>query len=185
MKKHNNNPPLDNDLELLPVVDSDGNVICSATRAECHRPGGPLHPVVHLHVFDPQGNLFLQLRPLWKKIQPGRWDTSVGGHVSYGEDILPALKRETFEELGIRDFTPEFVAKYVFHSPVENELVYVFRTLLLTQPSPGDELAGGRFWTHEEILSAKGKGILTPNFESEYNLIECGKSPEAAGHIIP
>ena len=31
-----------------------------------------------------------------------------------------------------------------------------------------DELDGGRFWTMKEIEDALGKGILTPNFESEF-----------------
>lgn len=39
-----------------------------------------LHPVVH-HLFNFRGELYLQKRPEWKDIQPGRWDTAVGGHV--------------------------------------------------------------------------------------------------------
>lgn len=38
----------DNGAELFPVVDEAGNVVGSATRAECHGGGGLLHPVVHL-----------------------------------------------------------------------------------------------------------------------------------------
>ena len=39
------------------------------------------------------------------------------------------------------------------------------------RPDP-DELAGGRFWTPDEIAQALGKGILTPNFEGEYARIK-------------
>ena len=35
------------------------------------------------------------------------------------------------------------------------------------RPDP-EELAGGRFWTPEEITRTLGQGILTPNFEEEY-----------------
>jgi hypothetical protein len=31
-----------------------------------------------------------------------------------------------------------------------------------------EELDGGRFWTLDEIRSAIGQNILTPNFESEF-----------------
>ena len=59
--------------------------------------------------------------------------------------------------------------KYVFESQRERELVYVNRTIYDGPISPSaDELAGGRFWTMQEIHEAIGKGILTPNFESEY-----------------
>ena len=43
---------MDNQQELFPVVDADGQVIGSATRGECHSGSKLLHPVVHLHVFN-------------------------------------------------------------------------------------------------------------------------------------
>ena len=58
---------------------------------------------------------------------------------------------------------------YVFESQRERELVYVHRTIYDGQVCPSnEELDGGRFWTEEEIRSAIGQGMLTPNFESEY-----------------
>jgi mutator protein MutT len=79
-------------------------------------------------VFNGQGDVYLQKRPEWKDIQPGKWDTAVGGHIDYGETPEEALQREVREELGITDFLPEFVDKYVFESQRERELVYVHRT---------------------------------------------------------
>ena len=61
----------DNQNELLPLVTPDGKVTGSATRGECHGGSKLLHPVVHLHVFNSNGQLYLQLRPKWKDIQPG------------------------------------------------------------------------------------------------------------------
>ncbi len=159
----------DNQNEIFPVVDEDGRVVGSATRGECHSGSMLLHPVVHLHVFNSAGELYLQKRPAWKDIQPGKWDTAVGGHIDYGETPEDALLREVREELGITDFTPEFVTKYVFESSRERELVYVHRCTYdgPLQPS-ASELDGGRFWTLQEIHDAMGKAILTPNFESEF-----------------
>ena len=52
---------------------------------------------------------------------------------------------------------------------MERELVHVFRTLYDGPVTPdANELDGGRFWSAEEIAEAMGKGVLTPNFESEY-----------------
>lgn len=113
----------DNSSEIFPVVDEQGNTIGSASRGECHSGSMLLHPVVHLHVFDTAGRLYLQKRPDWKDIQPGKWDTAVGGHVDYGESIDEALRREAREELGICDFIPRFLKSYVFQSSRERELV--------------------------------------------------------------
>ena len=155
--------------ELLPIVDENGNTIGKTMRSEAHGPKRPLHPVVHLHLFNSQGKLYLQRRPLWTDVQPGKWDTATGGHVGYGESISNALMREVSEELGITGYTPSFLGKYVFESNVERELVHVFSTTFDGEVHPNDEeLDGGRFWLPEEINDAMGKGVLTHNFESEY-----------------
>ena len=159
----------DNENERFPIVDEEGTVIGQATRGECHSGSHLLHPVVHLHVFNAKGEVYLQKRPEWKDIQPGKWDTAVGGHIDYGETPEDALHREVGEELGITAFTPEFVGKYVFESKRESELVYVNRTIYdgPIQPS-AEELDGGRFWSMSEIRETIGQGVLTPNFESEF-----------------
>jgi isopentenyldiphosphate isomerase len=170
---------LDNQQEIFPLVDEAGNVIGSATRGECHSGSMLLHPVVHLHVFNSNGDIYLQKRPEWKDIQPGKWDTAVGGHIDYGERVEDALRREVCEELGITDFEAAFVDRYVFESKRERELVYVNRTTYDGPVRPSaEELDGGRFWTMQEIKEAMGKEILTPNFESEFK--RC--FPELACH---
>ena len=116
----------DNSQELFPVVDEEGNILSAATRGECHGGSMLLHPVVHLHVFNSQGELYLQKRPAWKDIQPDKWDTAVGGHVDLGESIHQALLREVREELGITDFEPQALPHYVFQSERERELVFPF-----------------------------------------------------------
>lgn len=160
----------DNNQELFPLVDEEGNVVGKATRGECHNGSRLLHAVVHLHVFNSKGEVYLQKRPEWKDIQPGKWDTAVGGHIDYGETPEQALIREVSEELGITDFEPERVGRYVFDSRRERELVYVNKTTYdgLITPS-AEELDGGRFWTMQEIRAAIGQNILTPNFESEFS----------------
>ena len=136
-------PAGDNGDELFPVVDASGRVIGSARRRECHGGSMLLHPVVHLHLFDADGRLYLQKRPAWKDIQPGRWDTAVGGHVAYGETIDEALRREAREELGLESFEAEFVRSYVFRSEREQELVYVHRCRYDGEVRPSRELGDG------------------------------------------
>jgi len=160
--------------EMLPVVDEYGNVIAQTSRDRVHHhPDKPLHPVVHLHIINRCGNIYLQQRGAHKDLLPLRWDTAVGGHVAFGEFIPEALYRESAEELGLHDFLPQGLCTYVFESESERELVSVFAAVgdYEIHPDP-EELAGGRFWTPEEIETALGKGILTPNFEGEYSRIK-------------
>jgi len=164
--------------ELFPLVNENGDLIGKATRSFCHSGSFVLHPVVHLHVFNAAGLLFLQKRSMSKDIQPGMWDTSVGGHVDYEETlgvadwVRPALQREASEELGIVCFEPVFVYQYSFRSVYEYELVHTFLTVydgpLKVDPV---EISEGRFWDRSEILANLGKGVFTPNFEGEIAIV--------------
>ncbi len=158
----------DNSEEMFPLVDEEGNITGAASRGECHNGSKLLHPVVHLHVFNSRGELYLQKRPEWKDIQPGKWDTAVGGHIDLGESVEMALKREAREELGIEDFTPQLLTHYVFESDREKELVFAHKTVYDGVITPSEELDGGRFWTLDEIRNHIGQNVFTPNFESEF-----------------
>jgi len=157
-------------IEYFPLVDEDGNVIGKASRQECHAGTFLLHPVVHLHVFNSKGELFLQKRSETKDIQPGKWDTSVGGHVDYGEETMHALYREAREELGIEIADPVFLYRYVFRSDVETELVNTYY-VICDEPIHCDpvEISEGRFWKKDEILSNTGIKVFTQNFEIEFD----------------
>ena len=123
-------------------------------------------------MFNSKGELFLQHRPAWKDIQPDKWDTACGGHIDYGESVDKALQREVKEELGMTDYEPKFIKRYVFESQREKELVNVFYTIYDGSVRPSEsELDGGRFWTINEINDNLGNGTFTPNFENEYNTI--------------
>ena len=160
---------IDNNDEMFPLVDEQGNIIGAITRGEAHDGSKKLHPVVHLHVFNSKGEIYLQKRPSWKDIQPSKWDTACGGHIDLGEDVKTSLKREVREELGITDFTPQDMGHYVFESAREKELVYVHKTIYNGDIQPSkEELDRGRFWSRDEILSNIGQNIFTPNFENEY-----------------
>ena len=161
--------------EYFPILNAQGEIIGKATRKECHSGSMLLHPVVHLHIFRQGGYVYLQKRALNKDIQPGKWDTAVGGHVDYGESLEEALFREAREELGLTDINPQKIVNYIFNSEIEQEMVNVYYIIVgenfetVNDPIEIDE---ARFWHIDEIEQVMGKGILTPNFEQEYNRIK-------------
>lgn len=155
--------------EMFPVILPNGEVIARASRQYCHSGAKPLHPVVHLHILDRYGSLFLQKRSANKDIQPGKWDTAVGGHVDYGESILEALFRESSEELGFKEYNPVWICSYGFESSIEKEMVNVFAAVGNFALAPDhDEVDEVRPWTMDEISENLGKSVFTPNFEGEF-----------------
>lgn len=158
--------------EWFPVVEPNGLVVGRAVRQYCHSGAKPLHPVIHIHIIDRFSRLYLQKRSMRKDIQPGRWDTAVGGHVSYGEGILEAVYREAFEELGFTEFNPIHLDTYEFESEIERELVNVFAVVGSYDLHPDlDEVDEGRWWDLADIDANMDKGVFTPNFESEFRMI--------------
>ena len=160
--------------ERFPVVDRTGRVVGEVTRSECHAESFILHPVIHCIIINSAGEWLLQKRSMDKDVQPGKWDTSVGGHVQAGESILEALNREVREEIGIILIPGEcdFLHEYIMRSEVEEEYVYSFRMQredgFIKQDSEIDEL---KFFTPEEIRRRIGTGFFTPNFEDEFQRI--------------
>ena len=153
--------------EMFPIIDDEGRVIGSATRDYCHSGSMALHPVVHLHITDLQGRLYLQKRSMKKDIAPGRWDTSVGGHVAYGEALEEAVRREAHEELGMRLHSePRYLFQYIWQSERERELVTAFHIVHTGKLTPDhDEVDEGRFWNLEELRQQLGREVFTEQFE--------------------
>lgn len=166
--------------EFLEIVDREGRIISIAPRSIIHGNPSLLHRVVHVMVFNSKGELLLQKRAFNKDVAPGKWDTSVGGHIMPGEDILTAAKRETFEELGIAPENLHFLYTYIHSNEYESELVYTYFTI---HEGPFDfnrkEIEEVMFWRIDEIQSKMGLGLFSDNFREEFfrYLYTCINSP--------
>ena len=83
--------------ELLNLYDADGRVVGARPRREAKASGLAVGAVNAL-VLDGRRHVLLQRRPP-RKENGERWDKSVGGHVSAGEEFDQTLVREAGEEL--------------------------------------------------------------------------------------
>ncbi len=120
-------------------------------------------------VFNKKGELLLQKRASHKDVAAGKWDTSVGGHVMPGEDILTAAKREVYEELGIIPEELKFLYTYIHSNHYESELVYTYWVL---HEGPfnfnKDEIDEVAFWKIEDIQNYLNLGYFSDNFKEEF-----------------
>lgn len=114
---------------------------------------GIYHRSVIIWVFGREG-LLLQKRSDTKDICPAKWDVSVAGHVSPWEGYRRAARRETAEELGLKDVVLKRLLKPHLHRHQhlggrikDNEFVTTF-SCTSSQPIRLDlsEIAQARFF---------------------------------------
>jgi len=163
--------------EMLEIVDGKDRVIGTAPRSECHGDPSLVHRVAHVLVVNGRGEILLQKRAPDKDIQPGKWDTSVGGHLDPGEDYERAAYREMKEELGIEGVSLTYLYAYPLRNEVESENVttYLCRYDGAIDFDP-KEITEVDFWEPAEIEARLGSGIFTPNFEEEFGYFKNAQS---------
>ena len=168
--------------EYLDIFDSAGLCIGRALRSECHGNPELLHHVSHVVVLHPEtGAMLLQKRSESKFIQPGKWDTAVGGHLDCGESYEDGALRELREELGV---TGEVTLKHLFDGKIRNEIesedTRVFGAELagpfVFQETEIDEV---RFWSREELENPENQQMFTPDLRNKLvKLKEIGFYPQ-------
>ncbi|MFH1751688.1 MAG: NUDIX domain-containing protein [archaeon] len=118
--------------EFYVIVDEKDNVLEKVPNTD-YDPLERTYSVrtVAVLVFDSKERLLLQFCQKHKKISPGTWDSSAGGHVNFGETYKQAALRELNEELGItasvKDLT--FVKKLYLNDrlPLNNVHSSIFK----------------------------------------------------------
>lgn len=150
--------------ELIDIYNAVGEKIGCVERSRAHGDNTLLHRAAHIFVFSEDGRLLLQKRSMTKRIQPGKWDASVGGHLAAGEDFLTGARRELTEELGLPADTPlEHLFDVEIRNEIESEDARVFKAV---SEGPFDfqreEIDEVRFFTPEELCSPECRKGFTP-----------------------
>jgi 16S rRNA (adenine1518-N6/adenine1519-N6)-dimethyltransferase len=148
-------PPLCPDMrvtnnERFPVVDKNDRILRDASRFEVH--GNNLrHRAVHILIFNPAGEVYLQQRSRWKDRHPLRWDSSAAGHVVVTESYDETARRELKEELGI-SVPLKKISKLPASERTDQEFVWLYRGDLAGDLSPNrTEIETGAFFPETVI----------------------------------
>ena len=156
--------------ELFDIYDEAGNRVGVASRRECHGNPKLLHRTAHVVVFHPEtGAILLQKRAATKDIQPGKWDTAVGGHLALGEDYETGARRELAEELGV---TSPVELEYLFDGKIRNAVESEDTRVFGLRMAEGfefqkSEIDAIRFWSAAELFDTANRANFTPNLCSE------------------
>jgi len=86
--------------ELMDVCDENNNIVGQKMKSLILSKG-LWHRTARLFVYNPNGEILIQLRSANKDLYPNRWDVGAAGHVSAGESYEDAAIREAGEELGM------------------------------------------------------------------------------------
>ncbi len=158
--------------ELLDILDENDQVIGPRPRGEVHT-RGLAHRAVHVLVRDRVGRLLLQLRAATKDTAPGKWDTSVGGHVTSGDTPLDSALREAREELGIAlaptDLSP--LPSHRVDLPLDRERVSNWETVYEGpfDPDPS-EVADIGWFDIAQIRALLAADACTPHFRTQWDV---------------
>lgn len=152
-------------MELLKVYDENNNYLGYALdRKEIHE-----KKLWHHHasawIINKEGKILLQQRAFTKKKNPGKW-ARTGGHVDSNETCDEALKREVYEEIGLKvDNIEQFE---IFKSIDEKEKYFTYGYIIITDLKEEEfklqkeEVNAVKYFTIEEL--EKERENNNPNF---------------------
>lgn len=113
------------DEEMVDIINDNDEVVGRSTINEAYREHTP-HRIVHVLIFNPAGDMALQLRSKTKSFCPNHWSTTAAGHVDSGETYLEAARRETIEEVGI-DVSLTEIGKHWYINGFDKKSLTIFR----------------------------------------------------------
>lgn len=147
-------------MELLDVYDENNNYLgYSLERTEIHEKK-LWHRHVSAWIMNKEGKVLLQQRSFNKKKNPGKW-AKTGGHVDAGETCEEAIKREVYEEIGLKVKDNEINNIEIFKSKNNKENYYSYGYIFITNLKEKDfklqkeEVNAVKYFSIEQLEEAK------------------------------
>lgn len=157
---------------MFDVVDDQDRIVGQALRDEVHARGFK-HRAVHIFLFNPRGELFVQKRSASKDTFPGRYDSSASGHLESGEDYDACARRELREELGLEIPLDYFRKHFKIAACQETGWEFVWAYSVRGDYHPvinPAEIEAGEFWPQArvEAMIAEHPEQCAPGFVRVY-----------------
>jgi isopentenyl-diphosphate Delta-isomerase len=147
-------------VELVVLVDDDGNHVGTADKAAVHGARTPRHLAFSCYGFGADGRLLVTRRAWHKVTFPGVRTNTCCGHPAPGEPMEDAVRRRLRHELDVevtdlRLLLPDFTYRASAHGIEEHELCPVFAGTLVGTPRPRpDEVDSCEWWPWGRFLAA-------------------------------
>jgi len=136
--------------ERFPVVDKNDQILGETSRFDVHA-NNLRHRAVHILIFNPAGEVYLQQRSRWKDRHPLKWDSSAAGHVGAAESYDETAQRELKEELGIT-VRLDKISKLPASERTDQEFVWLYQGEVASNLSPNrTEIEAGAFFPETVI----------------------------------
>lgn len=127
-------------------------------------PDGLYHIVVHVCIFNSNGQMLIQQRQPFKAGWPDMWDVSVGGSAVSGDTSQTAAEREVLEEIGykinLENHRPVITINFDHgFDDIYTVIEDIDINNLVLQP---EEVQAVKWATEEEIIGMIDDGIFIP-----------------------
>ena len=152
--------------ELLDIVSLNDEVIGQKYRSEVYELAMKNFRAINAFLINEQRQLWIPTRTAHKKLFPLSLDTSVGGHVSAGENYEQAFVRELHEELNIHihEVSYQYIAKLTPHE--HNVSAFMHLYMIETNQSPNynpDDFISAQWYNVDEVLNLIAQGTPSKN----------------------
>lgn len=125
------------------------------------------HLVVHVCIFNKQGEMLIQQRQPFKYGWSNYWDVTCGGSAISGDTSQQAASRELFEELGItydfENIRPQLTIN--FERGFDDWYLVDYEVNLDELVLQPEEVQGAKWVSREEILQMMREDTFIPYYE--------------------
>lgn len=145
-------------MELLRVVDTNGNNTNEILEREELHNQNKLHNEVTIYIINSKNEVLLQRRSKNRRFSPNKFGV-IAGHVSYREDTITTAQREVKEEVGVKvkkEDIHKLSDRYLVKEEYNNHFMYPYYIVLDKDEKDfkiqKEELSSVKWYKIEEVI---------------------------------